>query len=192
MSINVKIPACILPDIAQFIIYKKLMLRKKKMVSFANKLMIKYNTTAIGKQKMELKDAISIVYSATKMPWPDCMHPKQSEWHKSIKRKYPQFYSKNFIFNFCLYIYRILIEDDDFKSSPTVRDVLDGTWYAYDYILRDLYHISFSKEEKSILPFRRANKKTLAKATVDSLTFGIIIKITKEKQTKNDEYYHKD
>lgn len=30
MSINVKIPACILPDIAQFIIYKKLMLRKKK------------------------------------------------------------------------------------------------------------------------------------------------------------------
>lgn len=49
-------------------------------------------------------------------------------------------------------------------------------------IVDELYRISFSKEEKSILSFRRANKKTLAKATVDSLTFGIIIKLTKEKQ----------
>lgn len=181
MSISVKIPACVLPDVAQFIIYKKLMLRKRKMVRFASRIMKEYNKKPIGKQKMELKDAIRIVYSAVKHPYPDFMHPKQSEWHNAIKSRYPQYYSKWFIPELCLSIYKIFIDDDD-ETAPNAKSVLNGTWFAYNYILEDLYSLTFTKEEKSILPFRRANKKTLAKATVDSLTFGIIIKLTKEKQ----------
>lgn len=182
MSINVEIPACILPDIAQFIIYKKLLLRKNKMVSFAAKIMKEYNRNPIGKQKMELNDAISIVYSAVRAPEPDFLPSKQSQWYKILNKKYPYFYSKNFLYKLCQSIYKKLLINDELKYNLSVKDVLNGTWNAHCYIVEELYRISFSKEEKSILSFRRANKKTLAKVTVDSLTFGIIIKLTKEKQ----------
>lgn len=180
MSINVKIPACVLPDVAQFIIYKKLVQRKKKMLYFANRLMTEYNAHPIRNQKMGMKDAITIVYSALKNPSPDFMYPKQSEWYRAIKNKYPQYYSKWIIPELFVSIYKFFIDDDDI--IPNAKAVLNGTWSAHYYILENLYNLSFSKEEKSILPFRRANKKTLAKATVDSLTFSIIIKLTKEKQ----------
>ena len=183
MSINVKIPACILPDIAQFIIYKKLVLRKKKMLYFANKLMTDYNAYPIRNQKMDMKDAITIVYSATKMPCPDFMHPKQSEWYRVIKNKYPQYYSKWIIPELCLSIYKIFIDDDD-ETAPNAKSVLNGTWFAYNYILEVLYSLTFTKEEKSILSFRKVNKKALAKVTVDSLTFDVIVKLVKEKQDK--------
>lgn len=182
MSISVKIPACVLPDVAQFIIYKKLMLRKRKMVRFASRIMKEYNKKPIGNQKMELKDAIRIVYSAVRAPEPDFLSPKQSQWYKTLNKEYPYFYSKNFLYNLCQSIYKKLLLDDEIKYNLNVKDVLNGTWNAHCYIVEKLYRIYFSEKEKSILPFRRANKKTLAKATVDSLTFGIIIKLIKEKQ----------
>lgn len=164
MSINIKIPACVLPDVAQFIIYKKLVQRKKKMVGFAIKIMKEYNRNPIGNQKMKLKDAISIIYSAVRAPEPDFLSSKQSQWYKTLNKKYPYFYSKNFLYKLCQSIYKKLLINDELKYNLSVKDVLNGTWNAHCYIVEKLYRISFSKEENSILSFRRANKKNISKS----------------------------
>lgn len=58
----------------------------------------------------------------------------------------------------------LLDKNGELKYNLSVKDVLNGTWNAHCYIVEELYRISFSKEEKSILSFRRANKKNISKS----------------------------
>lgn len=176
MSIIINVPCYVLVKAAQYIVYKKLLQRKIKMLDFAKQIMVEYNTKCNKKCKMEMKDAICIVYSSVKN------YPNEEQWYEFLKNKYPQFYSDNFLYNMCLSIYTFLKdEDNDFKSRPTVRDVLNGTLFAHYYI-DELYRIKFTNVETNIVSMRYGNK-LLSDARIDSVTFSIIVKLLKEKQS---------
>lgn len=176
MSITVKIPCYVVVKAAQYIVYKKLLQRKIKMLDFSKQIMAEYNAKYGKKFKMEMKDAVSIVYSAIKN------YPNEKQWYKFLKNKYPQFYKKNFLYNICQTFYTFFIDEDNaFKLQPDVKDVLNGTWFAYDYIMEELYHIKFTNVETNIVSMKYRNR-LLSDASIDSVTFNIIVKLLKEKQ----------
>lgn len=185
MAIMMKVPLCLLPSVAQCIIYKKLLIRKKKMLYYAEKIMLAYNKNTNQKIKMELKDAIWIVYSALKYPAPNIFHPREDEWYKAIRRKFPHFYKNYFILEIWKVFLRTFIDED--KDKTFLRRVMDGEYYIHDIIVNNLYPLKFSVEEKSIMVFRGGSKKETARGDMDSLTYGVIKEFLKKGRTASKE-----